>query len=101
MSGKESGIYAVAEVVSDPVFMVDPPEEEKYWTTEEDKGQSRFRVKIKIVKKLINNPFLREELKNIEELRNLSILRFSQGTNFSVSKSEWEVIKQKIETLYK
>lgn len=92
ISGKESGIYAVANVTSDPSFIVDPPEEEKYWTAEEDKGKSRLRVKIKIVRKLINNPLLREELKNIEGLGNLSILKFSQGTNFPVRDEEWKIM---------
>lgn len=97
MSGKEAGVYAVCEVVSDPGFMVDSLGEEKYWTNKEDKGISRLRVKIRIIKKLINNPILREELKSIEGLSNLSILKFSQGTNFPVSRNEWEIIKSEIE----
>lgn len=97
MSGKEAGIYAMCEVISDPSFMVDPPEEEKYWTNEKDKGKSRLRVKIIIIKKLVNNPLLREEIKSAVGLSNLSILRFSQGTNFPVSRNEWEIIKSKIE----
>lgn len=96
MSGKEAGIYAMCEVISDPSFMVDPPEEEKYWTNEKDKGKSRLRVKITIIKKLVNNPLLREEIKSVVGLNNLSILRFSQGTNFPVSRNEWEIIKSKI-----
>jgi len=99
MSGKEAGFYAVAEVISNPAFFLDPPEEEKYWTSEKDKGQSRLRVKIRIIKKLVNNPILRDELKNIKELVDLSILRFSQGTNFPVSQDEWKIIKTKIENL--
>lgn len=95
MSGKKAGIYAVAEITSNPIFMVDPPEEEKYWTTEQDKGRSRLRVKIKIIKNLVNSPILREEIKSAEGLENLSILRFSQGTNFPVTNDEWEIIKQK------
>lgn len=101
MSGKEAGIYAIAEVESDPNFMIDPPEEEKYWTSEEDKGKSRLRVKIKIIERLVNNPILRAELKNTDGLKNLSILKFWQGTNFPVNNSEWQVIKQKIESLQK
>lgn len=98
MAGKESGIYAISELISDPNFMIDLPGEEKYWINEEDRGQSRLRVRIRIVKKLINSPLLRRELKDIKELSNLSILKFSQGTNFSVTKNEWEIIKKKIES---
>lgn len=97
MSGKEAGIYAICEVISDPSFMIDPPEEEKYWTNDKDKEQSRLRVKIRIIKNLVNNPLLRAELKGIRELSNLSILRFSQGTNFPVTQDEWKIIKNKIE----
>lgn len=97
MSGKKGGIYAIAEVISDPIFMVDRPEENKYWTAEKDRGRSRLRVRIKIIKSLVSDPILREELKNINELKNLSILRFWQGTNFPVNNSEWQVIKQRID----
>lgn len=99
MSGKEAGIYAIAEIISNPIFMIDPPEEEKYWTSEQDKGKSRLRVKIKVIKNLVNNPILREEIRDIEGLRNFSILRFSQGTNFPVTDSEWEIIRREIKML--
>lgn len=97
MSGrKDGGIYAIAEVTSEPHFMLSPPEGDKYWTNEEDRGKSRRAVKIRIIKKLVNNPLLREELKSIKELSNLSILKFSEGTNFPVSLNEWEIVKSKI-----
>jgi len=99
MSGSESGIYAIAEVISNPSFMIAPPEEEKYWVNEKERGRSRLKVNIRIIKNLINSPILREELRNIEGLINLSILRFAQGTNFPVTDSEWEIIKQKIKML--
>ena len=97
MSGKEAGIYAVAEIASDPIILGDAPGAEKYWTSDKDRGQSRLGVRIKIIKKLINNPLLRGELKNLEELENLSILRFSQGTNFPVKDEEWKNISALID----
>jgi len=97
MSGKEAGIYAVAEIASDPSIMGEPPTEEKYWLSNEDKGVERLRVELinKIV--LINSPVYRHELKAIEKLKNLSILRVPQGTNFPVSATEWHVIKELID----
>jgi hypothetical protein len=94
MSGKEGGIYAVIEVISNPQMMVDSEESTKYWTNESDKRQMMLRIKYRYKLKLINNPILRVELKNIPELKNMSILRFAQGTNFKVSNSEWQAILQ-------
>ena len=49
-------------------------------------------MKLKIVKTMINNPVFRHEVKTKESLKSLSILRFAQGTNFSVTDDEWAVI---------
>jgi len=56
MSGKEAGIYAVAEIASNPSIMGEPSSEEKYWLSRDDKGVERLRVELinKIV--LINSP---------------------------------------------
>lgn len=101
MSGsrKEAGIYAIAEIVSDPLIMADFPAEEKYWVNEEDEGKKkRLKVIVSIKQNLVNNPVLRDELKNIKELKNLSILKkCPRGTNFKVEKAEWHVIKKIME----
>jgi predicted RNA-binding protein with PUA-like domain len=101
MSGKEAGIYAVAEIASDPSIMGDTPAEEKYWLSNEDKGVERLRVELINKTVLINRPVYRYELKAIEELKNLSILRVAQGTNFPVSPIEWYVIKELIDNKIK
>lgn len=64
--------------------------------SEEDKNQVRLRVKLKYTLKLLNNPILKEELKNINELRDISIFRQPQGTNFPVTQNEWQVISKMI-----
>jgi len=92
MSGKEGGIYAVADVVSDPDYMVDSEASTKYWTSEADKSQKRLRVRIRYRLKLINNPIMKDELRNIPELKNVAIFKQPQGTNFPVSNDEWEII---------
>lgn len=97
MSGKEAGIYAVAEIASDPSIMGEPPTEEKYWLSNEDKRVQRLRVELINKTVLINSPVYRHELKAIEALKNLSILRVAQGTNFPVSTAEWYVIKELID----
>ena len=92
MSGKEGGIYAIADVVSDPEYLVDSEASTKYWTSEADKSQKRLRVRIRYRLKLINNPIMRDELRNIPELKNTAIFKQPQGTNFPVSSDEWEII---------
>ncbi len=93
MSGNDAGIYAVAEIISDPAIMGETPAEDKYWINNEDRGKNKMRVELinKIV--LINSPVFRHELKSIEGLRDLSILRIPRGTNFPVTLHEWNVIK--------
>ena len=45
----------------------------------------------------MDKPFLRDEIKNTEGLKNISILKQAQGTNFRVTEIEWELIKKKLE----
>ena len=97
MSGKEAGIYALAKIVSDPEEMVDFPEEEKYWVEEADRGKKTLKVLIDIQKDFTNAPLFRTQIKSIPELSNLSILKFSQGTNFPVTQEEWVIIKKFLE----
>jgi hypothetical protein len=94
MSGKEGGIYAVIEVISNPQMMYDSEQSTKYWTNESDKRQMMLRIKYRYKLKLINNPITRAELKNIPELQNMGIFRFAQGTNFKVTNDEWQSILQ-------
>ena len=97
MSGKEAGIYAVAEITSNPDLLIDIAEEEKYWVNEKDKGQERLKVTIRIIMKMVNNPVYRVNLKGVQGLQDLKILKIAQGTNFPVTKEEWDIIKAEIE----
>jgi len=97
MSGKEGGIYAVTRIESNPIINVENEAEKKYWSDSSTYKENVLRVKMTILKRLFNPPLFRDELKNIPEVSQLSILRFSQGTNFPVSDSEWEAISRLIE----
>lgn len=96
MSGKEGGIYAIADIISNPEYLYDSEASTKYWLSKEDRRHKRLRVKIKYKLKLINNPIMKEELRSIAELKNLSIFRQPQGTNFPVTDDEWEIISNLI-----
>lgn len=94
LSGKEAGIYAITEIVSDPDFMEEPEAENKYWEDEDDKKGKKFRVKMKIIKNLLEYPILKEMIRNTVGLQGLSILRNPMGTNFPVTPNEWHLIKK-------
>jgi predicted RNA-binding protein with PUA-like domain len=97
LSGKEAGIYAIAEIVTDPKIMEEPEAEKKYWTDSSDKEGERLRVKMKIIKNLLNIPLTKEIIRNTNGLHNLSIFRQPRGTNFPVTPEEWLEIKELIE----
>ncbi len=97
MSGKEAGIYAITDVTSDPEIRAEISADEKYWVNEEDRGTRRLRVTLSLRRNLVNRPLLRYELKQVDSLKHLSILRQAQGTNFPVSSIEWDVIHKKID----
>lgn len=91
MSGKEAGIYALGRIETDPSIVNEPEEERKHWL-ESDMMPNRLRVRITIIRRLINKPVLRNEIKEIPELSSMSILKQPTGTNFPVNDNEWEII---------
>ena len=97
LSGKESGIYAITEIVTDPQLMGEPEAERKYWTDSADAVGEKLRVKMKIVKNMLNRPLTKETIRNTNGLHNLRILRQPRGTNFNVISDEWNLIKELIE----
>lgn len=97
LSGKEAGIYAITEIVTDPKIMGEPETEKKYWTDTADKEGEKLRVKMRIVKNMLHSPLTKETIMNTIGLRYLSVLRQPRGTNFPVSLDEWDKIKGLIE----
>lgn len=93
MSGKESGIYAIARVECEPTLLKEKEPERKYWIDDEESIVEN-RVRLSIIKRLVNKPILKEDLLKIPELSKLSILRQFQGTNFPVRDSEWKILCQ-------
>lgn len=93
LSGSDGGIYALTEIVSNPQFMREPEDEEKYWVDSSDKGEEKLRVKMKVLKNLVNIPIYKNKIRNTVGLENISIFRQSQGTNFPLTNDEWHLIK--------
>jgi len=77
--GEKSGIYALADIISNPEMLVDSEDSTKHYIHEEDKLQKKLRVKISF------SLILGDKYITGEELRRRSL----QGTNFAVTKSEW------------
>lgn len=96
MSGKDSGIYAVTQITSDPQLMEEYPEERKYWLGDEKGAGKKLRVSMNVVKRLTNAPLFRKAIKEIKGLEGLSILKNPQGTNFPVRHEEWTIISEQI-----
>jgi EVE domain/Endonuclease NucS C-terminal domain len=96
LSGKEAGIYAITEILTDPELMLEPEPEKKYWTDASDKEGEKTRVKMKIIKSLLHSPLTKETILKTAGLQGMRILRQPQGTNFRVTTEEWEIIKTMI-----
>ena len=93
MSGPEAGIYALTRIESDPSQVSETPPEAKYWLDSPEKKVA-LRVRLTILKRLINRPILRKTLLELRGLQNLSILKQAQGTNFPVRDEEWRRISE-------
>jgi hypothetical protein len=94
LSGPKAGIYAVGETVSDVVAKPDSQIGLSYWTNLLDGLERRDRVLVEYTQKLIDRPLSRQFLRWDPALWELSIFKQAQGTNFRVTNSEWEAIKE-------
>ena len=93
-SGNKAGIYAIGEVVAKPRKMTLNPEQEKYWTR---RGNlSKFREKksviIRYLRVFIDKPILEDECKRDPVLSKMKVLEQPQGTNFPLTKEQWNRI---------
>lgn len=94
-SGNEAGILGTGKILSEPK-MQEQNLKEKIFNIDDSKFEGeQFRVLIE-VENFFKNPILRKELLKYPEISNLSILRHSQGTNFSVTNEEAECIENLI-----
>ncbi len=88
VSGPDGGIRAVVRIEEEPRIRPELPHELQYW-----KGQREAEDKLRVTCRVTHRVDLRrEQLKEVPELENLSIFRFSQGTNFPVAPGEGDVL---------
>jgi 5-methylcytosine-specific restriction protein B len=94
-SGKDAGIIARATVLSEPNLTA-ISEEELSFAVEPEKfegPQTRVRLRIEAI---VRPTLLRDDLKADPRLSKLSIVHFSQGTNFEVTQEEAAAIDELI-----
>jgi hypothetical protein len=99
-AGNYSGIYAVGEIITGPDEMLDLPDSMKYWRSEKEKTKKALRVIIQYkFRRNLTNALFKEDLIKAG-LGNLSILKQPEATNFSVSPSEWQIIRDLLKKKY-
>ena len=93
-SGDKAGVYATGEIVANPSKRPLNPEQEKYWTRKADvyKFQEKNSVTIKYLKVIIDRPLLEDKCRKDPILSAMEILKHPQGTNFQLSKEQWNRI---------
>lgn len=93
---EDAGIYAIGRIECDPQLMKEDGLEDKFWLENNEK-EEMIRVRIIILNNMVIKPILKGTLKQYSELKDLSILKFQQGTNFPVRDSEWKIISKLID----
>lgn len=93
MSGKDAGVYAVAEVIESPHLLETIPEPD-YWLEATRFKQDKPHVKLRFIRKLLGQPLRRFELKHDRILRDLLVIRAPNSTNFRVTPEQWQYIYQ-------
>jgi hypothetical protein len=93
-TGSRAGIYAIGEVFENPSERTLNPEQEKYWTkrTNTDKFLRGNSVTVKYLRVEIDKPILEEGCRKDPVLSTMENLKQPQGTNFSLTKEQWNRI---------
>lgn len=100
LSGKKAGIYAITKITTNPRNITESEIEKKYWIDEGNEKGERFRVRMKIEKKLWEKPLFKEIITNTSGLQAMKIIRNPRGTNFEVTQNEWNIIDKLISQQY-
>jgi len=86
ISGKNSGCYSLAEITSEP-HIISNSKDSHLWKTQD---ANPLKSGIRITHNLIDKPLLWNKIKEIKGLEELKV--GNQGTNFSATKKEFNVI---------
>ena len=94
-SGKDAGIYAIAEVTSLPYKLGYTPPPDHFDREERNVNEKTINVDIDVLE-VLTRPLLKKQLISNSELIDLPIITSPQGTNFRVSKSQGDLLMELI-----
>ena len=89
IAGDRAGIYAIAEIVETPRMWESRPDI-GYWIETSKLTPTSLHSKIRFTSKLVDKPLLRSDLLNDEVLKNLTVIRAPNSTNFKISAEQWQ-----------
>jgi hypothetical protein len=98
VSGKHAGIYAQATVTEGVAMRVSNGPDAEFWVDTEAAAEPRPRVVLSLNRKFLANAVPRTDIAGKFGLQNLMILRQPNGTNFTVSPTEWALLKPLLPT---
>lgn len=90
LSGKDSGIYAIAEII-EPAKMLRETPDIAYWIDKSRIGTKPQAI-IRLTTKMLEKPLLKEDLKKDSLLKTLAVIRQPNCTNYKVSPEQWKRI---------
>lgn len=91
---QSSGIVASGKILTEPEVMVTPHFVKEYWIKPSDK-KTENRAWVSIEELRLNNGMLkREDLRKIEELKEMQIFKFFARSNYGVTANENEIIEE-------
>jgi 5-methylcytosine-specific restriction protein B len=91
-AGGQAGIYATGTVVGESFMR---PRQD--WEPEDAPPES-LTIHYRLDRILFDHPVLRRDLVNHPVLKDLSVIRQAQGTNFPVTEQQWEALRPLIES---
>ena len=98
-SGEEAGIYAIGELVGEPRQETIDPREERYFV--DRSYYTRFlsgkSVRVKHLRRFVDEPILKGECSEDQILSGMSVMSFSQVTNYRLTEGQWNRILEILE----
>jgi len=98
-SGEKAGVYAIGEIITNPRENSLNPEQEKYWSDRANVYKFSYKNSViaKYLKVAIDRPLLEDECRKDPILSDMQLLKNPQGTNFPLTKKQWNRILELID----
>lgn len=96
ISGKYAGIYAIGYINANVADRISPSEDAAFWVDRTRAEIPEPRVPVRIEKRFLAKPILKQSLMNSLQLAQLDILRQPNATNFRVSHLQWNELQKLI-----